>query len=78
MRRQDEIVSARLGARPGEIHLWHELLGLIANRIDPADLPAICTTCPWLPLGVCAEGIVKLKRGMALRKGARGIGRQEE
>lgn len=78
MRRQDEDVSARLGVRPGEIHLWHKLLGLIASRIDPVDLPAICTTCPWLPLGVCAEGIVKLKRHVARRKGAPGIGRQEE
>jgi hypothetical protein len=60
MRMQDGEVAARLGIAPGDVLEWKEILDRIAVRIDPRDLPAICTTCPWLPAGVCAEGIAAL------------------
>jgi hypothetical protein len=60
MRTQDGEVAARLGIAPGDVLQWKEILGRIAVRIDPHDLEAICTTCPWLPAGICAEGIAAL------------------
>ena len=63
MRAQDTDVAARLDLPPGRVIPWREILVRIGERIAPADLPAICTTCPWLPLGTCAEGIAALREG---------------
>jgi hypothetical protein len=60
MRAQDGDVAARLGIVAGDVLTWQEILGRIAAHIAPRDLPAICTTCPWLPEGVCEEGIAAL------------------
>ena len=61
MRSQDADVSARLGLVPGRVLAWSEILARIAKHVAPDDLPAICTTCPWLPLGSCAAGIAALR-----------------
>jgi hypothetical protein len=57
MRAQDEDVLARLGLAAGTAISWTDLRALISTRIRGQDLVAICTTCPWLELGYCAEGV---------------------
>lgn len=57
MRAQDAEVLRRLGCQDGEVLAWWAVLRLVADSVRGADLPAICTTCPWLSLGWCAEGI---------------------
>ena len=61
MRAQDEDVVARLGLAPGGIYPWSLILNRVRQSIQGKDLEAICTTCPWLALGYCAEGIEALK-----------------
>lgn len=65
MRSQDEDVLARLDLEAGETYAWEEILGRIAGHIRGGDLPGICTTCPWLHLGWCAEGIERLRTAAA-------------
>ncbi len=78
MQMQDGEAAARLGVAPGDVLEWKEILERIARRIDPHDLQPICTTCPWLPAGVCAEGIAALStegeaEGWASRAPGRGV-----
>ncbi len=62
MRSQDEDVAKRLGLAAGDVVTWAEVLRRVARGVRGADLPSICTTCPWLSLGWCAEGIEALHR----------------
>jgi hypothetical protein len=61
MRRQDREVLRRLGLTARTVVPWRRILERIAGSVRGNDLPAICTTCPWLPLGWCAEGIDALR-----------------
>ncbi len=61
MRDHDREVLRRLGVEPGAQMTWSALLTRIGERIRGSDLPAICTTCPWLPLGVCRQSVDALR-----------------
>ena len=63
MRAQDEDVLSRLGLSAGEVAPWSDVLARVAARVRGTDLPAICTTCPWLHLGWCAQGVDGLRAG---------------
>ena len=62
MRAHDAAVLHRLGLTAGECRPWAEILERIRQRVRGSDLPQICTTCPWLPLGVCREAVDELRR----------------
>lgn len=66
MRAQDLEVARRLGIEEGAVLPWGEILARVARSVRGTDLPAICTTCPWLGLGWCAEGV---ERTRAVRAG---------
>ena len=70
IRLQDESVLERLGIEAGVEMPWHSLVRRLAVHIQGIDLGEICTTCPWLPLGWCAEGIDAAQH--SLRSGAHG------
>jgi hypothetical protein len=61
MRAQDEDVLRRLWLTAGEVLPWGRVLERITRSLKGEDLPGICTTCPWLALGWCAEGIDALR-----------------
>lgn len=61
MRAQDEAVAARLRVEPGDVLPWGELAARVRAGVGGRDLPALCTTCPWLSLGWCAEGLERLR-----------------
>lgn len=61
MRAHDGAVLHRLGLRAGDAETWGEVLERIRQRVRGSDLPQICTTCPWLPLGVCQESVDGLR-----------------
>lgn len=61
MRAHDGEVLRRLGLTAGVALPWSELLVRIGGSIRGADLDAICTTCPWLPLGVCRQSVDALR-----------------
>jgi len=63
MRAHDEDVADRLALRPGDVVPWSVLLRRVAESIRGADLAAICTTCPWLSLGWCSEGVERVRTG---------------
>jgi hypothetical protein len=65
MHAHDTEVLRRLGLAAGETTTWAAVLERIRGRIRGADLPAICTTCPWLPLGVCAASVDALRAAEA-------------
>ena len=77
MQAQDRQVLARLGLTAGRTVRWREVLDRIRGSIAGRDLPDICGSCRWLPLGYCAEGIEKLRSREALgaRPSANGRGR---
>ncbi len=62
MRAQDEAVLARLWLTAGDVLPWSRVLQRIARHVGGGDLPSLCTTCPWLSLGWCAEGLDELAR----------------
>lgn len=57
MQAQDRDVLKRLGLEVGDVVTWAEVLERIGEHIRGADLPTICTTCPWLRLGWCESGV---------------------
>lgn len=61
MQAQDLEVLRRLGLAAGTVLPWQEVLGRVASTVQGSDLPAICTTCPWLSLGWCAAGLDRLR-----------------
>jgi hypothetical protein len=62
MRAHDTLVLQRLGFHVDCVYPWSTILRSIQRRIRGEDLSSICTTCPWLPLGVCAESVDELRR----------------
>jgi hypothetical protein len=58
---QDREVIRRLGLTAGDRLRWGDLLELIRNSVSGKDLPSICSSCRWLPLGYCWEGINRLR-----------------
>jgi uncharacterized protein len=58
---QDREVLARLGLKVGMRLPWREVLLRISGSVTGDDLPAICGTCRWLPLGYCREGMEQLR-----------------
>ena len=69
MRAQDRDVLQRLWLVEGDVLSWGRVLERIARSVRGEDLPAICTTCPWLSLGWCAEGIDTLRGASAVAAG---------
>ena len=66
---QDQEVLDRLGVEAGTELPWHQLVRRMAVNVQGLDLAGICTTCPWLPLGWCVEGVDATQH--ALRSGGR-------
>jgi len=60
MRDQDRVVLEKLGLEAGSHVRWGEILERIRRSVGGDDLPSICGTCRWLPLGYCREGIIRL------------------
>ena len=57
---QDHEVLRRLGLKVGERLRWQDVLERIRTSVTGDDLPSICGSCRWLPLGYCREGINQL------------------
>jgi hypothetical protein len=58
---QDQVVMRRLGLKEGDCLRWEEILMRIRAAVSGEDLPSICGSCRWLPLGYCREGINRLR-----------------
>lgn len=63
MRAQDLDVLRRLDLVEGHVYTWREILARVAGSVRGEDLRAICTTCPWLRFGWCAEGVERVRAG---------------
>jgi hypothetical protein len=63
MQAQDQHVLGLLGLQPGTKVRWREVLERIRASVKGSDLPEICGSCRWLPLGYCKEGINRLRNG---------------
>jgi len=61
MRAQDLDVLRRLDLEEGQVVPWRDVLARVAQRVRGADLPTICTTCQWLGLGWCADGVERVR-----------------
>jgi uncharacterized protein len=61
MQAQDRNVLKRLGLSSGSMVRWRDVLDRIRVSIKGSDLPNICGSCRWLPLGYCKEGIDRLR-----------------
>ncbi len=57
MRDQDHEVLRRLGLKVGDRLGWQDILTRIRIAVSGEDLPSICGSCRWLPLGYCREGL---------------------
>ena len=58
---QDQVVLQRLGLKVGCRIRWQQILERIRSSVCGDDLPSICGTCRWLPLGYCRGGIDRLR-----------------
>ncbi len=67
--RQDARVAHVLGVGSGDEMAWDDLRARVRGNVAPGDLSDLCGGCPWLPHGVCAEGIAELREGKPLRGG---------
>lgn len=63
---RDALILQRLGLKEGQIITWAEILSRVAAFLQPDDLLHICSTCPWLPYGVCQDGVRKIVAGEKL------------
>jgi hypothetical protein len=61
MKDQDDVVLRKLGVKGGTRLRWRDILDRIRRSVSGEDLPSICGTCRWLPLGYCREGIERLR-----------------
>lgn len=61
MQAHDREVLRRLAIPPETVLAWGEIEQRIAKHVRGDDLDAICTTCPWLPLGVCRGSVDALR-----------------
>jgi uncharacterized protein len=66
MQAQDRHVLALLGLQPGTRVRWREVLDRIRASVKGSDLPGICGSCRWLPLGYCRDGIDQLREGQVI------------
>ena len=57
---RDRRVLAGIGLRAGETRSWGTLRAQLGRAFRPRDLDALCASCPWLPLGHCAQGLGRL------------------
>ena len=60
MGNQDRVVLRRLGLEVGSRIRWQDILERIRNSVSGDDLPSICGSCRWLPLGYCRDGLSRL------------------
>jgi hypothetical protein len=63
---RDAAVLDRMGLTPGTTLSWRELQGRLAASFVPSDIPHLCSTCPWLPYGVCEDGVRRIRDGEGL------------
>lgn len=63
---RDALILEKLGLVYGQVTSWGDILSRVAKSLQPDDLLHICSTCPWLPYGVCQEGIQKVVSGEEL------------
>ena len=61
MHDQDRVVLEKLGLEVGDRIRWRDILERIRRSVGCDDLPSICGTCRWLPLGYCREGLNRLQ-----------------
>ena len=64
---RDRRVIAGMGLQPGATRSWVELRARLGRAFVPRDLDTLCATCPWLPLGYCAQGLAAARAGEASR-----------
>lgn len=62
MKNQDRVVLEKLGLEVGNRARWRDILDRISRSVCGEDLPAICGTCRWLPLGYCRESMDSLRQ----------------
>jgi len=62
MQAQDRNVLERLALAAGSAVRWRDVLDRIRVSIKGSDLPNICGSCRWLPLGYCKEGVDRLRQ----------------
>lgn len=60
MAAQDREVLRRLGFVEGVQTTWATVLARVRAQVRGHDLTQICTTCPWLGLGLCASAVDRL------------------
>lgn len=54
---RDQAILDRLDLRPGHVIAWSELVERATHEFCSEDLLTLCSTCSWLPLGYCQQGL---------------------
>lgn len=63
---RDERIVQYLGLTIGNTYTWSDIEQRIIERVVREDIPRFCSTCPWLPYGVCEEGVDRMRHGDGL------------
>lgn len=64
---RDRSVLQKIGVQAGDKVTWRDLQQRIKGRLEPRDIPNLCSTCPWRSYGVCEEGVANANAGRNLR-----------
>ncbi|WP_308660914.1 DUF1284 domain-containing protein [Alicyclobacillus sp. SP_1] len=60
---RDRAILEKLDLRVGTTLPWSDILRRISSHIHSTQLPAICSTCPWLSYGTCQRGLQRVNQG---------------
>lgn len=63
---RDDTVLRHLQLATGDRLPWRQIQERIANQVRPAHLLEWCDGCPWLPYGVCEQGVANIAAGGGL------------
>lgn len=62
VKEKDRRIAEKLDFEIKNLVTIKEILNLIKEKIKPSDLSIICGDCPWLKMGYCEEGLIKIDR----------------
>lgn len=65
---RDAVILAALDLGEDQQWTWREIQQRIQRTVVPSDVARWCSTCSWLPYGVCQEGVADLRAGRGMTK----------
>lgn len=66
--RKDREILQEIGLEIGSRARWKDICASVADGVLPNAINRLCGDCPWMPLGLCQEGIAHIRSNRELRE----------